>query len=147
MKTVTTSSHVLFNKGTLGDVDRVMILRIEIDEGEASIVEVYDGTRNDMITKSKDVGAQYQYVLKKQVAAKRPLSDLKATASAHLGDRMIRQLENGTIVVEIGGVAQPVVKPLLREICEEIGVGLLNANGNRKNIRQLGAAVIASLNA
>ena len=92
-----------------------------------------------MIARCKDVGAQYQYVLEKQVAAKRPLSDLKATASVQFGDRTIRQLENGTIVVEIGGVAQQVVKLLLREICEEIGVGLLNATGNRKNTRQLGA--------
>ena len=42
VKIVTTSSHVLFNKGTLGDVDRVMILRVEIDDGDASIVEVYE---------------------------------------------------------------------------------------------------------
>ena len=146
VKTVTTSNHVDFRKSTFDDVDRVLILRIDIDEGEAAIVEVFDGGKADLIAQCKDLGARYQYVFKKN-HAKRSFDELKVTAQAQRGDRKIMQLENGTIVVEVGGVKQGVVKPVLRAICEDVGVSLLNANGNKRNTRQLGAEVIAALNA
>ncbi len=42
---------------------------------------------------------------------------------------------------------QPIAKPILRQIAPEIGVGLLNDSGNKKNTRQLGEDVIAALEA
>ena len=145
VKTVTSSNHVQFRKSTMSEVDRVLILRIDVDEGEASIVEVFDGSNADLVARCKDIGSEYRFIFKKAPAAKRTLDDLKVTASAQHENRTIIQLENGTIVVESGGVKQPVAKPILREICEKLGISLLNSNGNRRNTRQLGAEIIATL--
>ena len=146
VKTVTTANHVEFRKSTFGEADRVMILRIEIDEGEASIVEVFDGAKAEVLEHCKDVGTEYRYAFGKTRGARRSADELKITAWAKSGDRKVIQLENGTIVVEVDGIKQPVVKPILREICEELGVSILNSNDNLKNTRQLGASVIAALN-
>ena len=137
VKTVTTSSHVALIKGTLGDVGPSDDPAHRDRRGEVSIVEVYDGARDDLVSKCKDAGAKYEYAIKQPVA-KRTLSQLKATDSAQFGDRTVRQLENGTIVVEIGGVVQRSRSPSSWEICAELGVGLLNGNGNKRNMRQLG---------
>lgn len=42
VKTVTSSNHVTFNPNTFDHVHRVIVLRIDVDETEPSIVEVLD---------------------------------------------------------------------------------------------------------
>ena len=107
VKTVTSSGHVTFRRSTVDQADRIVILRINIDEAEASIEEVEDRADH----------------------------------------RIIKQLENGTIVVEIGGVRVPVAKPELRAVAVPLGISLLTGSGGKKNTRQLGADIIAALRA
>ncbi len=145
VKTVTSSNHVTFNKNTLAVVDRVMILRINVDGDEVSIEEVFDGMTEEIIGKCKENGADLTYAIKPRKKL-RPLDDLQITDEATVGNRRVVQFENGTIVVEVNGVRQSVTKPVLRDIGKELGISVLNENDNLKNTRQLGAEIIAAVN-
>ena len=145
VKTVTTSKTVSFNKNTITEVDRIMVLRIVVDETEASIEEVLDCRKPEFAEHLKLGEAGYSFLVKKPGLVKRSIEDLKVVATVETAGRRVDQLENGTILVNIAGVRQPMAKPVLREICKELGIDLLNANGNKRNTRQLGAAIIAAL--
>ena len=147
VKTFTTSNHVTFRKTTFDQVHRVMILKINVEDGEASIEEVYYGAASDLLTKCKDAGGDYQYAIRKQLPTSRLVDELRVIASARSGNREILQYENGTIAVDTDGMREATVKPVLRQIAAELGVSLLNSNGNLMNTRQLGAEVIAALRA
>lgn len=58
------------------------------------------------------------------------------------GEYVIRQRENGAIEVEHQGVLVQPVKPVLRDLAQQLNVPLQNGNGNELNTRQLGAQVI-----
>lgn len=51
------------------------------------------------------------------------------------------------MAVSCNGAVLPQAKPALREIAAELGVPLVNGNGNPANTRQLGSAVLAALQA
>lgn len=147
VKTVTSSTTVTFRRSTLDVVDRVMILRINIDEGEPSIEEVFDGSLGDMLNQCRETSGDYQFlVARRSSGIKRPLTELSVSAQAQHGRRTINQYENGTIEVLTNGVREAVAKPVLRELCAELGIDPLNSNGNAKNTRTLGANVITTLN-
>ena len=58
----------------------------------------------------------------------------------------IQELENGSIEVFKDGEKISVVKPILREIAEQISLSITNRNGNPYNTRQLGTLIIKELN-
>ena len=80
----------------------------------------------------------------KQPKQVRPLDDLNITSGITVGNRRVIQFENGTIEVEVDRKWAAVAKPILREICKELNISLLNTNNNPKNTRQLGAEIIAA---
>ncbi|WP_428390598.1 hypothetical protein [Lichenicoccus sp.] len=124
-----------------------MILRINVDEGEASIEEVFNGSATDIISQCRETKGDYHFIPpRKPASPRRPVSEMTIFAQARRGDRTIRQYENGTIEVLTNGVPELVAKPVLRALCVELGLTLLNGNGNAKNTRTLGADVIAALN-
>ena len=94
-----------------------------------------------------DAGREYRFGVRPRPTEPADLSNLRVVASAVAEHRIIKQLENGTIVVEVGGVRLPVVKPELRAVAVPLGIPLLNGSGGKKNTRQLGAEVIAALRA
>ena len=145
VKTVTTSNVAVFNKNTYSHVDRVMVLRINVDEGEASIEEVFDGSAVEMRRLCNEGSDGFIYVVGKGTKAAKPVVDLAEVARATYQGKTVIQLENGTIQVEVEGELQAVAKPVLREICAELGINLLNSNDNKRNTRQLGALIIAAL--
>lgn len=148
VKTVTSSSHVTFRKSTFAVVDRVMILRINIEEGDVSIEELCNEPATRVRGLAREVAGDYHFPIpRKQIASKRPLSEMNVSAQAQSGSRVIRQYENGTVEVLINGIPEAVAKPVLRELCTEFGIDLLNGSGNPKNTRTLGADLIAALNA
>jgi hypothetical protein len=57
-------------------------------------------------------------------------------------DLRIQELETGTIVVSRAGVTLTPVKPILRDIAQNLNISLLNPSGNPLNTRQLGSQVI-----
>lgn len=147
VKTITTSSHVNFNPSTFTEVDRIMVLRVNIDdENGVSVEELLDCSAPEFLDMNDGNHGRlvYRVAQKRKV---RPLESLGVTEEAAFGDMIVRQYENGSIAVLINGSAQPVAKPHLREIAAKIGVDLLNGSSRPKNTRQLGADIIKNLRA
>lgn len=147
VKTITSSGHVQFKKSTISEVDRVVILRINIDEGEASIEEVADGPVNDIMARCQEMQDGYRYGVSARPSEPVDLGNLHVVAEVVAEHRRIKQLENGSVIVEVNGIRAPKAKPFLREVAVPLGMSLLNGNGGTKNTRQLGADIIAALRA
>lgn len=145
VKTVTTSSHVSFNAATFDLVDRVIVLRLNVDDGEASIEELLDCPADEVRQNLRYSAGKYVFPTSSQTRIRRDVEDLKVTALAKHGAHVVQQYENGTILVETAGSRETAAKPVLRMIAGEIGVDLLNGSGNPKNTRQLGADIIRIL--
>jgi len=148
VKTITSSNHVSFNPSTFSLVDRIMVLRVNVDdEAGLSVETLLDCSAEQYL---KDYGDNPN-VLRYRIASKprevRPVESLSVISEAHYKNLLVRQYENGTITVLMDEVVQPMAKPLLREIAAEVGVDLLNSNSQPKNTRQLGADVIKNLQA
>ncbi|MDE3240567.1 MAG: hypothetical protein KGN33_16520 [Paracoccaceae bacterium] len=147
VKTVTTSNHITFNPATFDQVDRIMVLRINVDEQEASIEELLDCAATEAQAMVHAAGGKYQW----SVPARKPptvnVEDLVAISEATYDGNTITQLENGTIIVARDGEQQTPALPTLRKIASRIGVDILNVAGNPKNTRTLGADVIRALQA
>jgi hypothetical protein len=145
VKTITSSSHVAFSKSTLHQASHVMILRVNVAEGEASIEELFRGSVGQLTPLCNDAGPNLSYPIKKPACEPVALDGLAITGSAQIDRWRIIQFENGSIAVDTDGVREPVVKPVLREIARRFGINPLNGAGNPMNTRQLGAAIIASM--
>jgi hypothetical protein len=91
-------------------------------------------------------GTKFDYQLKRGDRARPQLDRIAKAAIVTHGDYQIEQYENGTIIVSKNGAPQAQAKPALREIAKELGVSLLNGNGNPMNTRSLGAAILSTLN-
>ncbi|SFP83957.1 DUF6998 domain-containing protein [Tranquillimonas alkanivorans] len=144
VKTVTSSSHVDFNAATFDLVDRVIVLRINIDDGEAAIEELLDCPAEEARQQMRESGRKYVFSISARRSA-RQIENLRIVAAASYASHTIRQYENGTILVDTDGRRAPSAKPILRTVAAEIGVDLLNGSGNPKNTRQLGADLIRLL--
>jgi hypothetical protein len=145
VKTVTTATHVSFRKSTFHHVDRVMVLRINVDEGEASIEELLDCCAARIGEFAAETESEHVFRIRAKQIETRPIDDLAVVAEANFGTHTIRQLENGSIMVTTGGGLHAVSKPALKEIAAQLGVSLLNGSGNSRNTRQLGAEILAVL--
>lgn len=144
VKTITSSTHVSFNKATLHQANHVMILRLNVSEGEASIEELYRGSVEDLAPLCQDTGSALRYIIKKLASEPIPLKGLAITGTAVVGSWRVTQYENGSIAVDTDGIREPIAKPVLRQIAATRGISPLNGAGNPMNTRQLGAAIIAS---
>lgn len=149
VKTVTTSSHVSFNASTFEYVDRVIVLRVNVDdELGISVEELLDETAEAAKGKMRLTDGKYVYSIAQGTQReKRPVEELRVTARARHTDFEIVRFESGAIRILRDGVIQPVVvKDLLRPIAADLGVSLLNPKGETKNTQTLGADVIRALN-
>lgn len=66
VKTVTSSSHVTFRKSTFHHVDRVLVLRINIDEGEASTEELLDCPATRIMEETVEGAIVYSYRVRRE---------------------------------------------------------------------------------
>lgn len=147
VKTITSSNQVSFNPSTFTEVDRVMVLRVNIDdENGVSVEELLDCSATQFLDMHDGSPDRLVYRVAKKRHA-RPLDDLDVSAQASFEHTTVRQYENGSIVVLVDGSEEPVAKPHLREIAAKIGVDLLNGSSRPKNTRQLGADIIKNLRA
>jgi hypothetical protein len=150
VKTITTSTHVSFNSATFEFVDRVIVLRVNVDqENGISVEEILDEPADIAKGKMRPSGSNYIYAIPRaSQREQRPIEELRVTARALYSDFEIVRYENGAIRIVRDGVVQPVVvKDVLRPIAAEIGVEVLNSQGEIKNTQQIGADVIRALNA
>ena len=145
VKTVTTSTHVSFRKSTCKHVDRTIVLRLNVEDGEASIEELLDCSIDEMRDLALDGATDFTYRIRSSRREAVNLDQLRITATATHREKRVNQYENGTIIVEADGVALSQAKPALREIAADLGVSLLSAAGNLRTTRQLGAEVLARL--
>lgn len=148
VKTITTSNHVSFNQNTFHHVDRVMVLRVNIDDEKGvSVEELLDTTSREAQQMMRRQSGKLIYPIIRGVREQRPVEDLEIMARAPYSDFEIVQYETGAIRICRGEEALPVVvKELLRPIATEVGVDLFNSKGGLKNTQQLGADVIRALN-
>lgn len=149
VKTITTSTHVDFNQNTFQHVDRVMILRINIDDEKGvSVEEVLDAPAAEVRQLLREQAGKLVYPIKRGAREERRVESLEVTAKASYSNFEIVKYESGAIRILQGETVQPiVVKETLRSIAAEVGVDLFNSKGGLKNTQQLGADVIRSLNA
>lgn len=159
VKTVTSSNHVRFRASTFDIVQRVMILRIVVEDDTVSIEEILDCSADEIRQRGINSDGSYTVYVNRARSEKgaeqanagrqrlpiETLKKLKETGSATHGEHRIVQYENGTVLVETNGQFQDVAKPILRDIAKQVGVDILNASGNRKNTRSLGADIIRTL--
>lgn len=147
VKTVTSASRVDFNRATIDQVDRVVILRINLDEGEPSLEELMDLPIGEVLPQLRDIGTALYFPVPRNPRPSADLSKLKETARATWQGYLVIQLENGMIIVERDGASVNPAKPVLREIARQHGVDIMNVMGNPKNTRSLGSDVIKALTA
>jgi len=143
-------SHVSFNVNTLSQVDRVIVLRINLeDQEDVQDLEV-ETLLDASIEKAKELmsaerDGRRDIPLSRFNKPAKPIRPFKTATEAVLDGFTIRELETGTITVERDGIDVSPVKPMLRELAQRLNVGLLNAQGNAFNTRQLGTQIIKSI--
>jgi hypothetical protein len=81
VKTITSFNHVTFRKSTYHEVHRIIILRINVVEGEASIEEVHNGLAKDFPSLCRDTGPELQFSLPLRLGSKVPLLEMKEVAT------------------------------------------------------------------
>jgi hypothetical protein len=150
VKTVTSSSAVSFNQATFEFVDRVIVLRINVDdETGISVEEVLDESATSAKALMRLSAGKLVYSIAQGAQREqRPVEGLRITARATYADIEIVRYESGAIRILRDGVVQDVVvKDVLRPIAADVGVEVLNSKGNLKNTQVLGADVIRAINA
>ena len=138
------STHRAFNPETFDQVDRVIVLRLVIEENEVSIDELLDRSIAGVLAELRESNGRLVYSPGAQ-RQDRDLSELKVTSAGVHKNIRIHQLENRTILVERDGMPNNPAIPTLRSVAKDIGVDVLNANGNPKNTRTLGADILTVL--
>lgn len=149
VKTVTSSPSVTINPNTFDQVDRVMILRLNVDDEKGvSVEEVVNKPATEVAVFLNSRGGSFSYPIPRKAREMRPLDDLQIISQAAFADIHIAQFENGAIrILQDGKPLRIVVKEKLRPIAVELGVDLLNGKGGMKNTQQLGADIIRALRA
>ncbi|WP_217429790.1 DUF6998 domain-containing protein [Sphingomonas bacterium] len=85
VKTITRSTHVSFRKSTFASVDRVIVLRINIVEGDASIEEIADRPAAEFLTLCQETPTDYSYVIRSTPATRHPDDQLVVIADVTAG--------------------------------------------------------------
>lgn len=138
------SGHVSFNSNSLVFVDRVIVLRVNTEEMQIeTLLNVPVADAINLMT--PDGGGKRTISLSRLVKKPRAPHDVPVVKQVEFQGHVIRELESGTIEVELGGKLIVPVKPVLRELAIKLNVALVNSGGNVLNTRQLGSVIIKSL--
>lgn len=138
------NGHISFNHNSLEFVDRVIILRIDIEEKQ--IETLLDASVADAIKlMSHDNTSKRVISLSKLFKKPKPKSEIKTMNEVCFQNYLVRELENGSIEVELAGRIISPVKPALRELASLLNISLVNTNGNTFNTRQLGSLIIKNI--
>ncbi|CUW97581.1 conserved hypothetical protein [Agrobacterium fabacearum S56] len=149
VETITRSTHVDFNLNTFHHVDRVIVVRVNVDDDKGiSVEELLNEPVGDARQLMRGQGGKLVYPIKRGTREERTVESLEIAGKASYSDFEIVKYENGAIRIFRHGEPQQVVfKETLRSVAAEIGVDLFNSKGGLKNTQQLGADVIRTLNA
>lgn len=146
VKTITSSNHVTFKSSTFTHVDRVMILRLNVDDDAGLSIEcLLDEASDEFRQKLPGTGDKLRYSVSVRARSNKPIENLSVVASQEFEGLKIVQYESGTIhVLKAGEIIAP-ARPELRRIAPTVGVGTTFDSGTEKNTRQLGADIIRAL--
>lgn len=137
--------HFTFNNSTLDNVDRVIIVYVDVEEVTVQIIydELIEDARKLMIDglDEKKIISQSKILKKNSIQNKEIIVLKEVTFNSYI----VKKLESGSIKIVKGNQEITPVKPTLRKIANEIGVSIVNSNGNDKTTRGLGNDVISQL--
>lgn len=148
VKTTTSSNNsgsVSFNPNSLEYVDQVMVFRINTEEMQ--IDTLFNAPISEaMGLLAQESGGKRAIALSKLIKEPKERSEVKTVSEVSFNGYVIRELETGSIEIEgKEGIIVSPAKPVLREIANNLHIGLLNSNGNALNTRQLGSQVIKAV--
>lgn len=148
VKTTTQSGnagHLTFNTNTLDKVDHIIVLFINTEEMQ--IDTLLDSPKEEAMTYLTSQGKNKHTLSlgKLRRPQKRTLKEQVIISEVTHKDYIIQEYESGTISVSHGSCLISPSKPALRSIASEMGLSLLNSNGNELNTRQLGSNIIRAL--
>nr|WP_279169383.1 hypothetical protein [Providencia huaxiensis] len=141
VKTITTSNHVAFNKNTLNEVDRIVIVKINTKDMQLEIIEDFYKDLFCEKLKQRDNKLILSFV-KKSTNRNIDLDNFEVIHSVFYCGYKIVQLENLSIQIFRNEESVSPVKPILRELAKELNISEINSMGNLKNTRTLGDDVI-----
>ncbi|WKD24216.1 hypothetical protein NDQ71_03720 [Pseudoalteromonas sp. KG3] len=139
-----TSGHISFNTNTLELVDRIIILRINTDEMQVETLLDAPVEQARLLMSDAATGKSCITMTKLINPPVKPRILLNVKEAIWRNYKLI-ELENGTIEVFLNDELVTPSKPYLRDIAKELGVSILNSNGNPVNTRQLGSVLIKEL--
>ncbi|GAC1372195.1 MAG: hypothetical protein NVS3B3_06170 [Aquirhabdus sp.] len=138
------NGHVSFNPKSMGQVDRVIVLRINTDEMQVEVL--LDAPIAEAISLMTAEGEGKRTIsLSRLVKKSKPRSEIKTTNIIQFQGYTISELESGTIEIEHNGRIISPAKPILKELALQLNISLLNSNGNPLNTRQLGSLIIKNV--
>ena len=141
---MTSGGGVNFNPNTLDQVDRIVILRINTDEMQIDTL-LDDTVQSAMTLMTDPKNGKRTIALSKLLGRRPPRENIPVADTVEYENLKIEALENGTIQVFKNGEFVTPAKPLLRKVAVQLGLNLLNNNGNEYNTRQLGSIVIRAI--
>jgi len=133
--------HIAFNPNTLDLCHRVMILFFDADEMQIDVLfdDKVERARDIMVESGgKLIIATSKLREKKSI----PIEKQTIFRSRKMGAYKIYEMESGTIRIEKNGQGVEPVKPVLREICRDENLPIVNENGVEYTTRQLGSIVL-----
>lgn len=143
VKTITSSHKADFTISTFDKVDRVVVLRINVED--LAIEILLDKPAEEARLLMREGASKLVYPTRSRERLARPLEEMVVLRQEAYKQSIIKQYENGTIQVLHDGVEEKVAKPFLREIANELQVTITNAAGTPKNTRQLGDHILRKL--
>jgi len=138
------SGQINFNPKTLNFVDRVIILRINTEDMQIETLLNAPVSEAKVLMGVETQSGKCHIALSKLMKSVTPKHPIGVVKQASYQGCMIRELETGTIEIEQDGVLVTPVKPELRKLAGQLGVSLLNNNGNPLNTRQLGSLLLSA---
>lgn len=138
------SGHISFNPNTLDLVDRVIILRVNSEEMQVEIL-LNESVADTQSLMSFPASGKATISLSKLTKSPKPRDEIPVAKEAQYKDYKLVELSNATIEVWQDGTSLSPVKPVLRKIAEQLGISILNGNGNQLNTRQLGSTIIKAI--
>lgn len=139
------SGQISFNPKTLDLVDRVIILRMNTEDMQIETLLNVPVEEAKALMGNENQSGKCHIALSKLVKTVAPKHSIGEVREASYQGYVIRELETGTIEIEKDGVVTSPAKPVLRTLANQLGVGLLNNNGNPYNTRQLGSLVLSAI--
>jgi hypothetical protein len=138
------TGHISFNTNSLGEVDRVVVLRINTDEMQVEIL------LNALIAEainlmSPESNGSRDLPLRRLNKETKQRSEVRTVKEVTYLDYIVRELETGSIEVGVKGELKQPVKPVLREIALLLNISLVSNSGNIYTTRQLGSQVIKAI--